>query len=199
MVHPRVRGEHLYMNHWTVLGCGSSPRARGTRKDKHGTFRIARFIPACAGNTHVPLTVATGPTVHPRVRGEHSVNRARRQLQTGSSPRARGTPDTTVRDAVRNRFIPACAGNTGRGKRRRLPPTVHPRVRGEHPIARHHVSNVTGSSPRARGTLAAARLNALPPRFIPACAGNTTGAWKRWASPPVHPRVRGEHSSCRRL
>ena len=30
------------------------------------------------------------------------------------------------------------------------------------------------------------------PRFIPACAGNSSGSGIQWVIAPVHPRVRGE-------
>ena len=57
------------------------------------------------------------------------------------------------RKAASNRFIPACAGNTGNIIVVRIPPTVHPRVRGEHATRTRSDIRVAGSSPRARGTL----------------------------------------------
>ena len=50
-----------------------------------------------------------------------------------------------------------------------------------------------GSSPRVRGTLGVNTLAAISDRFIPACAGNTTGGYLFDFPPPVHPRVCGEH------
>ena len=54
-----------------------------------------------------------------------------------------------------------------------------------------------GSSPRARGTLSDSRLQSIESRFIPACAGNTVSGMGRSPTSPVHPRVRGEHHTCR--
>ena len=50
-VHPRVCGE---LDGWldpSLAQPGSSPRVRGTRADAVGSGRLARFIPACAGNS----------------------------------------------------------------------------------------------------------------------------------------------------
>ena len=90
-------------------------------------------------------------------------------------------------------LIPARAGNT----RTHRPPGssngAHPRSRGEHRgylLTSHHDM---GSSPLARGTLAAPRRRPRYSGLIPARAGNTQ------LSPPVaplngaHPRSRGEH------
>ncbi len=95
-----------------------------------------------------------------------------RQPQTGSSPRARGTRNTT----------------------RLCPPAnaVHPRVRGERWINRDEETIAGGSSPRARGTPIHRGDHRAECRFIPACAGN---AWANGLQPrliTVHPRVRGE-------
>jgi len=50
-VHPRVRGEHSAPVNQPLLASGSSPRARGTLSGSLGRMSVARFIPACAGNT----------------------------------------------------------------------------------------------------------------------------------------------------
>ena len=49
-VHPRVRGERLAAMRSTVTLPGSSPRARGTGRQKGPEPLGSRFIPACAGN-----------------------------------------------------------------------------------------------------------------------------------------------------
>src|SRR4051794_12206490 len=56
-----------------------------------------------------------------------------------------------------------------------------------------------GSSPHARGTHGTAGSYTIGERFIPACAGNTTGTVAPVVTPAVHPRMRGEHSSHKRL
>ena len=50
--------------------------------------------------------------------------------------------------------------------------TVHPRMRGERPLTFSHVSDLSGSSPHARGTPILLNTPILNRRFIPACAGN---------------------------
>ena len=95
------------------------------------------------------------PTVHPRVCGELSRHFGRGSQPTGSSPRVRGTRETTCAgnasspvhprvcgelvmptdlEARNYRFIPACAGNSA--------------------VSGHVRSNADGSSPRVRGTRA---------------------------------------------
>ncbi len=151
-----------------------SPRARATPNAVSGRERELRFIPACAGNTLQERQSKCERTVHPRVRGEHSMAPFPRTHSPGSSPRARGTRPRERAEHLGRRFIPACAGNT--------------------------VSNLTnagrfgGSSPRARGTRPRLDQRDQVGRFIPACAGNTSinAQVRRYWS--VHPRVRGEHT-----
>ena len=53
---------------------------------------------------------------------------------------------------------------------------------------------MAGSSPPARGTRLDQLFEVVPGRFIPACAGNTRSDPSPPSTPPVHPRLRGEHS-----
>ena len=50
-VHPRVCGEHGEIDQVAADLDGSSPRLRGTQKDKEVDDKWRRFIPASAGNT----------------------------------------------------------------------------------------------------------------------------------------------------
>ena len=172
-VHPRLRGEHIVS--WSVspTRCGSSPPARGTRRSGHLPLTRPRFIPACAGNTSAPIVGLSYCSVHPRLRGEHQNTHATGHLCGGSSPPARGTPGPGNPDAARDRFIPACAGNTYCRSARERPAPVHPRLRGEHPRPRTYPRIGSGSSPPARGTRQSQAPAAQSQRFIPACAGNT--------------------------
>ncbi len=112
---------------------------------------------------------------------------------SGSSPQARGTRWMQVGHHLRNRFIPAGAGNTDLGKAPEIKGTVHPRRRGEH-IAGLGAPNLrTGSSPQARGTRSVWQPVATQNRFIPAGAGNTLAPSRQQYRRPVHPRRRGEH------
>ncbi len=126
------------------------------------------------------------------MRGEQDIEARATGAANGSSPRARGTAVVAPGQFLAQRFIPACAGNRPTATRLRPRESVHPRVRGEQlrdaivPPAAH------GSSPRARGTAAPCCPKRLDARFIPACAGNSSGASLNSRTQAVHPRVRGE-------
>ncbi len=151
-VHPRMCGEHLPGEPHNLLGLGSSPHVRGTLKTPVDELFKGRFIPACAGNTSAPLHPNRSQTVHPRMCGEHYTVTARQAVTGGSSPHVRGTHCHRRRSGCALRFIPACAGNTPRRRRSPAPPSVHPRMCGEHTHAKAIDSAAAGSSPHVRGT-----------------------------------------------
>ena len=192
---------------------GSSPRVRGTRLGDGLRTRPNRFIPACAGNSQ-PLrrsSLGAGGS-SPRVRGTPAVVSGEASGQPGSSPRVRGTPHTSLSATGRQRFIPACAGNSRRRAHGGTGLKVHPRVCGEllrKSLRRSAVDRFipacagnsksrgrqrrinSGSSPRVRGTPSTRWRGAVASRFIPACAGNSSTRATSWTSPTVHPRVCG--------
>ena len=115
---------------------------------------------------------------------------------------------------LRDRFIPARAGNTREVpqggcpspvhpraggeharyfKSPRTSGTVHPRAGGEHLEGRRRGRRLVGSSPRGRGTPLRHSPLRLPYRFIPARAGNTAPGARHRGRRPVHPRAGGEH------
>ena len=192
-VHPRVCGEHSRGSTAPTPTRGSSPRVRGTLGRRACKRHRIRFIPACAGNTRTAGCCAGSNAVHPRVCGEHSCRQKSSTLQTGSSPRVRGTLNFKHGGIPLFRFIPACAGNTPKGQSRISNVTVHPRVCGEHKHSNLIRRIRCGSSPRVRGTLRGCRRAGRLRRFIPACAGNTFLAPMSPMSVTVHPRVCGEH------
>ena len=110
-VHPRVRGEQIGRRIAPAKTHGSSPRARGTVQVQPSTVLQVRFIPACAGNRIFEPFQNLISSVHPRVRGEQIISLRLVAINTGSSPRARGTGDQAAQPVTRWRFIPACAGN----------------------------------------------------------------------------------------
>ena len=113
-VHPRVCGEHPDLAISSSISSGSSPRVRGTQQTGRTWNALARFIPACAGNTGTRQFEVTTITVHPRVCGEHAVWMPVPKIRFISSPRVRGTRPQHLRLVPRARFIPACAGNTSK-------------------------------------------------------------------------------------
>ena len=172
---------------------GSSPRVRGTHEALWAGGCLLRFIPACAGNTLAMNCEILAFSVHPRVCGEHDWAAPEGRYASGSSPRVRGTHGLIDYQLSRDRFIPACAGNTDDPPFRRILRPVHPRVCGEHTKESGQEAYVIGSSPRVRGTRPVLFFPLPDHRFIPACAGNTSLPKASKSAYPVHPRVCGEH------
>ena len=92
---------------------GTSPRARGKQGGLLLDFRKQRNIPACAGKTEAAEAVPPENAEHPRVRGENASMLSVTDNPPGTSPRARGKPQTTPAVVSPMRNIPACAGKTG--------------------------------------------------------------------------------------
>ena len=109
-VHPRACGEHALKKDADAYEGGSSPRLRGTPGIISPGECWTRFIPAPAGNTAAMTTLPAESSVHPRACGEHFCSASRSWLESGSSPRLRGTRDDTCRPVDHRRFIPAPAG-----------------------------------------------------------------------------------------
>ena len=169
---------------------------RGTHVENIGLQFDAGIIPAYAGNTSNVRNSMVSAWDHPRVCGEHAVDTATGNTQAGSSPRMRGTPQSTRMAPIITGIIPAYAGNTvfitSAGEVYR----DHPRVCGEHPDSPDSPASTMGSSPRMRGTPYGKRSAPCGRGIIPAYAGNTHGSPQPRTSPRDHPRVCGEH--CRK-
>ena len=127
------------------------------------------------------------------MRGEHTICESSTYATPGSSPHARGTPNSDIVTLRTAGIIPACAGNTNRHSALTLPTRDHPRMRGEHLHAGVDNDGKPGSSPHARGTPHSACKFDQPDGIIPACAGNTTGLTAAALLLTDHPRMRGEH------
>ena len=191
-VHPRVCGE-LSPGAAAIAGVdGSSPRVRGTHPPPALGRVQRRFIPACAGNSFDGLIPSEILPVHPRVCGELPCATRRWRRSGGSSPRVRGTPQTSRGFSSSRRFIPACAGNSGiprrRGRRGPVHPRVcgelvclgcggysphlvHPRVCGELVESDARLVDASGSSPRVRGTLPWTMRGQMAPQVHPRVCG----------------------------
>ena len=87
---------------------------RGTPHVTNQMIADARFIPAYAGNASVRNQPKTGQPVHPRVCGERACISAMSLIESGSSPRMRGTPTIECWPILSTRFIPAYAGNASK-------------------------------------------------------------------------------------
>jgi len=183
------------MSNGQLMYRGSSPRAWGTHRHRRGHQSRRRFIPTCVGNTFILQCAAAFYSVHPHVRGEHGGIVSTISRSSGSSPRAWGTPVAVRFDRRHQRFIPTCVGNTTRSTPPPAFTPVHPHVRGEHVPSASLRRPVSGSSPRAWGTLAVVQVHLVQRRFIPTCVGNTLQRPQAQADSPVHPHVRGEHAT----
>ena len=191
--HPRIRGEHERRIHFWEFGVGSSPHTRGARPGRRRRGQGARIIPAYAGSTAPRRTGRFGCTDHPRIRGEHPLERHAVAVDQGSSPHTRGAQSPSALAGACGGIIPAYAGST-------LSNTVscrhlrdHPRIRGEHQTSSIRRKALVGSSPHTRGALDAPSPLRSGLGIIPAYAGSTGGRDVVVAVTADHPRIRGEH------
>ena len=171
-VHPRWRGEQLLRRQAETTLLGSSPLARGTADGVAQAVMTRRFIPAGAGNRFEDQIEYGAVTVHPRWRGEQRFQ------------------DAGVLQL--DWFIPAGAGNRPPARQAPRKTPVHPRWRGEQTTSVIAATDLTGSSPLARGTGEQNAGRDSGGRFIPAGAGNRLGDGCGLAMGAVHPRWRGE-------
>ena len=191
-VHPRVCGEQGHPRRLFTTWAGSSPRVRGTGRSFNISEFVTWFIPACAGNSlgfRMSLYIST---VHPRVCGEQLPALPDGRWPSGSSPRVRGTGESSPSFVLCARFIPACAGNRSKNSAGGIYHPVHPRVCGEQIARFRRRARRPGSSPRVRGTEERFVVKVIIPRFIPACAGNRGVVSSIISGDAVHPRVCGE-------
>ena len=105
----------------------------------------------------------------------------------------RGTRNKAYFDKIKQRIIPAYAGNTEKQKKRPNRRQDHPRVCGEHGFDGAYSTIKKGSSPRMRGTLNVRCECFIRFRIIPAYAGNTDKTIEKLNNAKDHPRVCGEH------
>ena len=110
--HPRSRG--VYQLEWEEMSPaqGSSPLARGLRRDSDHGYRTDWIIPARAGFTRSGSRASRAPTDHPRSRGVYVVDDRGRGPRPGSSPLARGLRGCGCVWCVDSGIIPARAGFT---------------------------------------------------------------------------------------
>ena len=172
---------------------GSSPHARGARRSDLRDFRDLGIIPACAGSTIRTTRLGGASRDHPRMRGEHRMERSCKTLCPGSSPHARGAQLRFELRQICVGIIPACAGSTARFRACAFRFRDHPRMRGEHFCRPSNELLMMGSSPHARGARLCKSLDYSVHGIIPACAGSTCPEHHGRYFAGDHPRMRGEH------
>ena len=194
-----MRGEHRVKKQGGKPEKGSSPHARGALQRENVVEKQLGIIPACAGSTMTLGTPMVGVGDHPRMRGEHTACTAPSLTRGGSSPHARGALCPLCGWGTLPGIIPACAGSTSCRATTTSRRRDHPRMRGEHTKSGLSGMVLPGSSPHARGAQINATRRCGQNGIIPACAGSTpTRSISRlWTWD--HPRMRGEHTSKRRV
>ena len=212
--HPRSRGEYESCRICATGPSGSSPLSRGILPSYRDMSVPTGIIPALAGNTRPGLGWWLGRADHPRSRGEYTQARPPEptqgsdhprsrgeylvvdeldELVEGSSPLSRGILYSAVDGRLKERIIPALAGNTPYDESHDPHAEDHPRSRGEYPPPPGLAQISSGSSPLSRGIRELNVTIWTVARIIPALAGNTTRDSLPRISAADHPRSRGEY------
>ena len=110
--HPRSRGDHKAIARVVSDERGSSPLARGPLHSPTKWQRTRGLIPARAGTTTRSDRRPSRSRAHPRSRGDHADMALYNRAYWGSSPLARGPPQTRRRTSSSGGLIPARAGTT---------------------------------------------------------------------------------------
>ena len=193
-VHPHLRGDHCPYFQIARPGIGSSPPAWGPPNLAGNVRVVRRFIPTCVGTTFPAPVSASRSAVHPHLRGDHVGYSTAIDTCYGSSPPAWGPLPHAVSNGRCPRFIPTCVGTTCPLCQQTHASSVHPHLRGDHPVLLSFFFGYNGSSPPAWGPL---RLKTCPDmcrRFIPTCVGTTQARIAELEAAAVHPHLRGDHS-----
>ena len=172
-VYPRVGGgTHQFVNR-TFDGVGLSPRGRGNL--------------ALTAN---PIGIIV-LRVYPRVGGGTFKAGWDKAVGIGLSPRGRGNHRWRCPQLLRERSIPAWAGEPPPGAYLPSSITVYPRVGGGTKAIRTRDAGLTGLSPRGRGNPSAPTSLKYRRRSIPAWAGEPRYRGLYGHSRGVYPRVGG--------
>ncbi len=192
-VHPHGRGEYSQRSRINLGQRGPSPRAWGIPHERSVRAQAGRSIPTGVGNTRKAAPRRRHNAVHPHGRGEYHTPSSRPQSFCGPSPRAWGIHRQRPRRQHEHRSIPTGVGNTGAGRRRTSPRTVHPHGRGEYNAGYEVWGHTDGPSPRAWGIREAPKTLHQKLRSIPTGVGNTELLRAPVGRTAVHPHGRGEY------
>ena len=189
--HPRACGANSSARRISGASHGSSPRMRGKRVRVLLELGVNRIIPAHAGQTIAPRYQQTMCPDHPRACGANRQKKLPTPRQNGSSPRMRGKLVDGFAGIVRDRIIPAHAGQTSAASPAAMPTPDHPRACGANAFSGTLPHIGDGSSPRMRGKPEPWGRRRLSERIIPAHAGQTNGGRGVFLRFADHPRACG--------
>ena len=176
-VYPRVCGGTVTSSSSVAAFSGLSPRVRGNLPSSFLSVFAGRSIPACAGEPVAGIVRTIHGEVYPRVCGGTALTDSSMLSIRGLSPRVRGNHVGVSPRRVRQRSIPACAGEPicPRGLQRKW--WVYPRVCGGTSRSVRAVRIAGGLSPRVRGNRAGMVACDGAVGSIPACAGEPSRPW----------------------
>ena len=130
---------------------GLSPRGRGKHIYMDEARWFQRSIPAWAGETKSPSSIAAQRWVYPRVGGGNVPALPSAATLIGLSPRGRGKRCNALLGRLARRSIPAWAGETRTPEEDEVTIKVYPRVGGGNHFAICSAGIGAGLSPRGRG------------------------------------------------
>ena len=159
-VDPRVCGGARVGGQIVSVPGGRSPRVRGSLRDLSRDLGVQRSIPACAGEPPGGVVGADRGGVDPRVCGGAAADAGQGRAGQGRSPRVRGSQVADTRQPGKAGSIPACAGEPTAARRPGTLGGVDPRVCGGAGAADAQGWVEAGRSPRVRGSLYRAPLQA---------------------------------------
>ena len=194
-VHPRSRGDHVFILNVQVVHRGPPPLARGPRDELDETKAMLGSTPARAGTTRTGPRRTQPGSVHPRSRGDHGIDVCWVEEAEGPPPLARGPHLSVLAGTDWIRSTPARAGTTIELDDKIHSLGVHPRSRGDHVVVDHRQHRVRGPPPLARGP--PGRGPPLDDAWwsTPARAGTTSLSGSQSDPTRVHPRSRGDHGA----
>ena len=190
-VYPRPRGGTRLSAGRKSRQMGLSPPTRGNPPALIGGGVCAGSIPAHAGEPGARWRCRAFRAVYPRPRGGTTRRTGCGRGREGLSPPTRGNPRAPVDGGVRDRSIPAHAGEPTFGHQSVDADKVYPRPRGGTGGRLPAGATAIGLSPPTRGNRAAQRRSKGCRRSIPAHAGEPAAACPTKSAVRVYPRPRG--------
>ena len=190
-VYPRTGGGNSDSGRLEFLTLGLSPHGRGKRRRRRGGYGGMGSIPARAGETSSASTSSRAAWVYPRTGGGNAASFPPAPFLYGLSPHGRGKLPAMRPASRRPGSIPARAGETRSGHRRRRATRVYPRTGGGNRPAHSPATTAAGLSPHGRGKPQPGQLRDRPGRSIPARAGETRARRATRRLTAVYPRTGG--------